>query len=367
MRRKTKTKKQPKLWHIAAGLTVIIGTATLYWYFSLKAPKLPNPPLKTLAADHNINLGVRVEVKRLNTRLYPEIASSQFAMAIIDGSAHFDNIQPSQNKFDFTESDKIVSFAEDHGMPVQLHHLVWMDDYVLPEWFTKGNFSKEQLLDIVRNHITTIVKHYEGRVKEYTVVNEAFTEAQHIYGVRSWLADQIGYDTKYIDDYFKWAHQADPQAKLLLNDFHNETKNSVSDAMYNYLKDAKARGVPIDGIGMQLHVDASRPPKKQDVIDNMKRFGAIGVPVYVTEFDVNTNAVKGSASSKSQLDAQISYDMVRACIESKACVSFTAFGVASKNDFIKKITRANSRAYMFDSRYRPQPAFYSFRQAWQGP
>lgn len=349
------------------GLLALVLGGLIYWYFSLSVPNLPTPPLKELAAAHQIDLGIHVEAKRLNDRVYPNIVSSQFGFVNIDGGIHFKDVQPEKAKYDFSTADKIVAFAQEHDMPVQLHHLVWGDDSRLPEWLLAGNYTKEQLLEILHDHITTITQHYKGRIREYTVVNEAFTEAQHVYGLNDWFAERIGADPQNLDNYFIWAHQADPAAKLILNDFNNEVKNSVSDAMYDYLKAAKARGVPIDGIGMQIHIDASRPPDKQEVINNMNRFGEIGVPVYITEFDINTNYVKRDSAYKNQLEAQLTYQTARACIESTACVSFNVFGVSSKNDLIKKIAKTNSRDYMFDSRYRPRPSFYSFRQAWLEP
>lgn len=358
-----KRNKKPLIFGLPVLILAILG-GFLYWYFSLTAPDLPDPPLKALASAHNVELGVHVDSSRLNDRIYPEIVSSQFGFVTIDGGSHFKEVQPSPGKYDFTQSDKVVSFAEKNHMPVQFHHLVWGDAYELPGWLTKGNYSKDQILNILHDHITTIVKHYKGRINEYSVVNEAFTEQQHVYGLKSWWADHIGNDTKYLDDYFIWAHQADPKAKLIINDFNDQTENSISDAIYNYVKAAKARGVPIDGVGMQMHIDAKYPSNKQDVIKNMQRFGNIGVPVYVTEFDVKTNSIKGSAAYKGQVESQITSDMVRACVESKACVSFNIFGITTKNDLIKKLTRVNSREYILDSRYRPRPSFYAFRQAW---
>lgn len=366
---KHKKNKQRYKRPLQAGVVLFtfVLAGLIYWYFSLSAPDLPQPPLKELVGKHHVDLGVRVIPDRLNERVYPGIVTSQFDFVTIDGGVHFEQVHPEPTKFDFSKSDKVVAFATEHNMPVQFHHLVWGDDYVLPDWLTEGHYSKEQLLDILHDHITAIVQRYKGQVKEYTVVNEAFTENQHIYGLKNWWADHIGNGTKYIDDSFIWAHQADPKAKLLLNDFYNETENSVSDAMYDYVKDARARGVPIDGVGMQLHIDASRPPIKEDIVKNMKRFGEIDVPVYVTEFDVNTNSVKGDDAYKNWLESKITNDIVRACIESKACVSFDVFGLGSKNDLLKKLIRADSRAYMFDSRYRPRPSFYTFRQAWMNP
>jgi len=99
----------------------------------------------------------------------------------------------------------------------------------------------------------------------------------------------------------------------------------------------------------------------------MQRFNAIGVPVYITEFDVNLNFVKGTSTYKSNLESQITYSVVRACIESKACASFDEFGITDKDYLLKRIGNTNSHSFLFDSRYRPKPSFYAFSKAWLEP
>ena len=198
----------------------------------------------------------------------------------------------------------------------------------------------------------------------WTVVNEAFTRNQHVYGLKDWWAENTGGGTKYIDDSFIWAHQTDPSAKLIINDFNNETENSVSNAEFSYLVSAKSRDIPIDGIGMQMHINAANPPSKNDVIKNIKRFAAIGLPTYITEFDVNLNSVKGSDEYKNKLEIKITYDIVRACIESESCKSFDEFGVTEKGSLFKKLTSADSHSFLFNSRYNPKDSFYAFRDAW---
>lgn len=352
---------------IFAGFVCVFGLTAAYWYvFSLEPPALLSPPLKDLAAQHNIALGVHVEPDTLGNQIYTSIVSSQFSFVTLDGGgSHFNEIQPGPTTYDFANTDKTVAFAAQHNMPVQFHHLVWGDAVNLPKWLLNGNYSKTQILQILHDHIDTIMRRYKGRIQSYTVANEAFAEDQHIYGVKNWFVDQLGMSTSsYVDQLFTWAHQVDPSATLLLNDFDNETQTSVSDVMLGYIKSAKARGIPIDGVGMQLHVDASSPPSKQAVIANMKRFGAIGVPVYITEFDINTNSVKGSSAYKQQLETKITSDMVGACIASHDCVSFDVFGVTNKNDVIRILTHANSREYMLDSRYVPRQQYYAFHAAW---
>jgi len=346
---------------------IVLIAAVLYWYFSLSAPVLPQPPLKDLAAAHDIELGAHAYLNRLSNKPLTDILTSQFSFLTIDGEANWNIIRPSPTQYDYAKADKLVAFAQAHNMPIQIHHLVWGEQNFLPDWLKNGRYNSAQLLSILHDDISNVVGHYKGKIAVYSVVNEAFSRAQHVNGLSDWWADNIKDGTTYIDDSFIWAHQADPKATLILNDFQNQTENPISNAMYNYIKAAKARGVPIEGIGMQMHINAADPPNTEAMIQNMQRFSAIGVPTYITEFDVNVNYVKGSNAYINRLESQIAYSVVTACIESKSCVSFDVFGITDKEDLIKWLGGTDSHSFLFDSRYRPKPSFYAFRQAWLEP
>ena len=349
---------------VSSVLAILLTGGLILWNVPIFAPDLPEPPLKDLAAGHNIKLGSRVVSERVDDKIYSELISEQFDYFGIFAETHYDDLHPAPDDYDFTELDKLVEFSKDKNKPVQMFHLLWGEGNHLPDWLKNGNFSKDKISEFNRDHIAKVAGHYKGKIESWSVVNEAFTRNQRVYGLRDWFADNLGGTAQYIDDAFITARQADPNAKLLLNDFNNEGNNKVSDAMFDYVKDARARDVPIDGLGMQMHIDGNNPPKKDDVIKNIQRFGAIGVPTYVTEFDVNLNRVEGSDDYKSKLEAQITYDMVRACIESKSCVSFTEFGTTDRDKFIKWLTGDDSHAYLFDKMYRPKQSYYSFRKAW---
>ena len=361
-----KRKKIPKLCIVIISICLVIWVAAgsfLYWYFSFETPNLPNPPLKTLAANHDIDLGVHVSLDRLGDKPYTNIVTSQFSFMTIDGEANWNSVHPSLTSYNFSKVDKLIAFSKANKMPVQLHHLIWGEQLFLPNWLKNGHYTSSQLLSIMHNYITNVVGHLKGRVAVWSVANEVFSRAQHDYGLTDWWADHIGGGTTYVNDAFIWAHQTDPNATLILNDFNNETENSISNAEYNYIKLARNNGVPIDGIGMQMHIDASDPPTVSAMVANMQRFGAIGVPTYITEFDVNLNTVSGSDSYKNQLAAKIYYNVVIACIQAKSCVSIDEFGVSDKESLLKTVTNTNSHTYLFTSRYVTTAAFWSFRQA----
>lgn len=354
-----------KLYLIGYLVGVGILLFWLHWWMPT-TPNLPKPPLKDLAAARQIQIGNYASLRRLNDKVFTDILTSQYAFVTDDGELNWTfndgTLRPSIDRFDFSNSDKVVAFAEAHHLPVEAHHLVWGEDKWLPTWLKDGNFNKDQLLEILHNHISQVAGHYKGRIQQWTVVNEAFTRGDHINNLHDWWGDHVG-DKSYIDQSFIWARQADPNAKLLLNDFHIEGINPLSTEVYQYVKGMKARGVPIDGIGLQMHIDATNAPSKESVIANMQRFADLGVGVYVTEFDVDLNQVPGTEDSRFARQAVIYKDMLSACVESKVCHSFAELGITDKETWYNELGWTSSKPLPFDDKYRPKPAFYAMREA----
>ncbi|HKX73113.1 MAG TPA: endo-1,4-beta-xylanase [Candidatus Saccharimonadales bacterium] len=333
------------------------------------APILLAPPLKELAARHGIELGNFAILNHMNDPTYRTILTTQFDFVLADNTPNWyftdGGLRPSETTYNFKQMDEVVSYAQTHNMPIEAHHLLWGEDKWLPEWLKNGGYSEAQLAAIAQDHIATVAGRYKGQIKQWSVVNEAFTRGQHANGLSDWWADHTGGGTAYIDQAFIAARQADPHAKLILNDFNNEQFNPVSDAMYEYIKSAKARGIPIDGIGMQMHIDGTHVPDKVEVIANMQRFAALGVGVYVTEFDVNMSAIPANDTTKDNIAGDMYYNMMRACIESKVCHSFALLGITDKETWYNYMgpETADARPLMFDRAYQPKQAYYSFRAA----
>lgn len=347
-------------------MIVLICNLWLLYHRSPGTPDLPDPPLKELGDRHNIDIGNFAILSRLNEPAYRNILSTQFNLALADNTPnwyfHDGGLRPSANTYNFKQMDEVMHFAESHNMAIQAHHYLWGEEKWLPDWLKNGNYSREQLMQLIHDHIMTVGGKYSGRIQEWTVVNEAFSRGQHIFGLNDWWADTTG-SKDYIDQAFIWARQADPHSRLILNDFNNEAINDISNEMYEYIKAAKARSIPIDGIGMQMHIDGTHPPTKDEVIDNMNRFGELGVKVYITEFDVNMNDIQAEGDDKDKIAANIYYEMMRACIEAEPCVSFAILGITDKETWYSHMGLPDSRPLPFDKNYQPKPAFYSMRNA----
>jgi endo-1,4-beta-xylanase len=350
------------------GLTLAMVVIAVTALVGLRKPnELPQPALKDLAAQHNIKLGNHAIKTHLNDKKYVDILTSQFDYVLADNTPNWyftsGGLRPAPDKYNFKEMDEVVDFAEKHRMPVEAHHYIWGEEKWLPNWLKNGNYNREQLLKIMDDHINTVGQRYSGRIAQWTVVNEAFTRKQHIFGLHDWWADHTGGGYDYIDEAFRTARKADPKSQLLLNDFHTEGYNETSNLMYDYVKGALARGVPIDGIGMQMHIDGTHPPEKDEVIANMKRFADLGLDIYVTEFDVNMNDVQADDGDRDNIQGKIYYEMMRACIESKVCKQFAFLGITDSETWYNYLGLPDARPLLFDRQYYPKPAYFSTRQA----
>jgi endo-1,4-beta-xylanase len=244
-------------------------------------------------------------------------------------------------------------------MKVRGHCLVW--GRYNPDWLTQGHFTSQQLAQLLHEHITRVMKHYEGQVFAWDVVNEALDENGNVRDSIWYNQPGVGFagkGTAYIEQAFRWAHEADPKALLFYNEAEGEGTNRKSDAIYAMVKDFKRRGVPIDGVGLQLHVpnlDADVPA----VAANIARLAALGVQVHITELDVSV-PVGSDAPRTDDLtrQADVYRGIARACLNSPGCTAIQTWGFTDKYSWIGSHSRgARGQALPFDRAYQPKTAY----------
>lgn len=169
--------------------------------------------LRTLAQSAGIRIGTAVDVDILDKdAAYARLLACEFDLLTPENAMKFSVVQPERGRFDFTQADALVAFAEAHAMQVNGHVLVWHQQ--LPDWLTQGHFGRDELKAILREHIRTLVTRYRGRVASWDVAAEAVGEDGRLRD--TFWSRGIGPD--YLDLAFRWAHEADPQARLRYND-----------------------------------------------------------------------------------------------------------------------------------------------------
>jgi endo-1,4-beta-xylanase len=312
------------------------------------------------AADRiNLLVSTAVQPSLLSQPAYSETVAREFNMVEPENAMKWPAIRPSQNTFDFHDGDEVVRYAQAHGMKVRGHCLVW--NQYNPEWLAQGHFAPVVLSALLKEHITTVMKHYAGQVFAWDVVNEALNE-------KGDLKDSIWYnqpgivvpkDSNYLEQAFRWAHDADPHALLFYNEAEGEGLNRKSDAVYDLMKNFKKRGIPIDGVGLQLHI-SRLDYDTAAVAANIKRLAALGLQVHITELDVSlpvdSNGQPQSADMQKQAD--VYRGIVEACLQNDRCTAIQTWGFTDKYSWIGSHSHhTRGAALPFDQNYKPKPAY----------
>lgn len=304
----------------------------------------PTTTLKYGAAQSGRLIGVALGASRLSEADYARTAVTHFNYATPENEMKWDATEATRNTFTFDRGDAVVGFAAEAGMTVKGHTLVWHSQ--LPPWVAAITDTTE-LREVMINHITQVVSHYRGQVMAWDVVNEAWTETGHALRITV-FSQFLG--AGFIDDAFNAAHAADPDARLYYNDYGADGLGMKSDAIYNMVKGMLARGVPIHGVGLQMHTGPADVPPAVDVAANMQRLGALGLDVVISEMDVPL--------CTGDLDAQSRrfHDIVGVCMAQPACKAVTIWGVTDKYSWRNGQTCAVPRPLLFDDEYVPKPA-----------
>lgn len=311
--------------------------------------------LRRLATENGIRIGAAVDVEALqNDPRYARLLARQFNLVTPENAMKFEVIHPDPDRYDFSEGDALVDFAERHGLAVNGHVLVW--DQQLPDWLTQGHFSREQLKDILHDHIRTVVGHYRGKVLSWDVAAEAVGEDGKPR--ETFWSRGIGPD--YLALAFRWAHEADPDARLRYNDYGGEGLGVKSQGIYDLVAELRKEGAPIDGVGLQMHVEPGDAPRAGDVATNMKRLAALGLETDVTEMDVALPMPAGKAALKTE--AELYRNMLQACLSVPQCRSFTTWGVTDRYSWIPEFFPGRGAALLFDQDYQPKPAYFGVRR-----
>jgi len=321
----------------------------------------PTPSLSSLAQARGIAIGAAVGPQFLRDEpAYAETLGREFSMLTPENVMKFGLVHPEPDRYDFADADYLVDFAEAHGMQVRGHTLVW--HFQLPTWLTEGTWTRDELIGILREHITTVVGHYRGRVAAWDVVNEAVGDDGSLRDT-IWLR---GIGPEYIDMAFRWAHEADPDALVFYNDYAGEGLGAKSDAIYALVQGLLERGVPINGVGFQMHVSLRWPPAPEAVAANVARLGALGLQVHITEMDVRIQDGTGTVDERLAAQANIYRDMMDVCLASSACKAFVTWGFTDRHSWIPLFTDNPDVPLLFDESYRPKPAYYAIMDALAG-
>lgn len=323
-----------------------------------------NTPLRTYAAKLGKDIGMAAASYRYDCGKdtgETGLVGNQFSLLVGENEMKFDATEPSRNSFSYGGSDAVIWVAERFKQDVRGHTLAWHSQ--VPAWVSQDgkkndhNFTRRELLDILKNHIYNVVGHYKGKIREWDVCNEVLDDDQSIvrteptaYKLRpSIWATFIG--EEFIDSAFVWAHKADPEAKLYINEYGAEFMGGTkTEAYYNLVKRLKDSGLPIDGCGLQCHLTTGELDTLK-LEKNIRRYADIGMNCIITELDIAL--ANPYASDALETQAKEYGAITRVFLRNDNCPSMLIWGISDNHSW------RQNQPLIYNSALEPKPAYYN--------
>ncbi len=288
---------------------------------------------------------------------YKALLGQQFNMIVPENALKMTTTHPSIDTYDYRQADELISYAKQQRMQIRGAHLLWSNQ--VPSWIYQGNYSRDQLLKVMKDYITTVVSHYKGQIQDWDVVNEPFdlstTQENSIW------EKVIGPD--YMDFAFQYAHEADPQAHLYLNEYSVEMPGEKSDRYYNLAQSLLNRGVPLSGVGIESHMDLATHYNQDQMVANIQRFASLGLQIQLTEADVMLQNSQAAQPERLKKQASIYTELVDTCLMVDTCNAIVFWGFTDRYTWIPAFTRKPDQPLLYDEHYHPKLAYYAVRDA----
>ncbi len=355
---------------ISSLLLILSGTLVRCSHTShLQQPK-NDKGLKDYYKSHFL-VGVAVGTRNLSGE-EASLILKQFNSLTPENVMKMGPIHPKENEYFWRDADSIVNFAQRHGLKVRGHNLCWHQQ--APSWLFKddqGNLvTKEVLLKRLKDHITTVVNRYKGRIYAWDVVNEAISDKQDEY-FRNSLWYQICGE-EYIAKAFEYAHEADPDAILFYNDY-NVINALKREKIYRLIKSLRDAGVPINAVGLQGHWAINEPPRGQ-LDSTLQKFSSLGIELQVTELDISVYPKEHNARERMPADSDTTFnrekenrqiEMYKMCFglfrKYKNFISGVTFwNVSDRYSWLDNFPVRGRKDYplLFDKNLKPKKAYW---------
>ena len=331
--------------------------------------------LKERAARKGLVMGTEVAARFLKEPDFAAALTADFAMVVPGNALKWGPLERRRKHLDFTNADAIADFAAKYGLMMRGHTLLWHN--MIPKWLP-GRLAnpRKNPAKIVRHHIRHVAGRYRGRMHSWDVLNEGIEPKDgRDDGLReSVFLRALGPD--YIAQAFHTAAEADPGARLVLNEYGLEWGWKVGAqrrrAILRLLESLLAKGVPVHAAGIQGHL----APGMEGAMD-MRALGRfcdevadLGLTIQVTELDARDTEIQGSITARDRMVADAYARFLDVVLARPATEAVLTWGFTDRHTWLTNHFRRPDggivRGLPYDADYRRKPAWYALAAALDG-
>lgn len=303
--------------------------------------------LGSAAAATGRYFGAAVQERLLTETPYTTILNREFTSVTPELEMWWNVIQPTRNAWNFGPADRVVEYAQAHGMRVRGRLIT---SYGLPAW-VNGLPTASDVNAALVTFIRTVMTRYHGKIDTWDVVGEAFSDNASATRRPGIFQSRLG--DSWIEQAFRAARAADPEVRLCYNDYGIEDIDKrKSQAVFGLLRDFRSRGVPVDCVGLESHFTGSFP-YPANFRRTLETFASLGLDVHLTELDVAGTAPAQGETYRSAISS---------CVAVPRCKGITVFGVSDQHSW-----RSSETPLLFDRYYNKKPSYYAALSAFPMP
>lgn len=320
-------------------------------------PVTPPVTAKTLRDVFPFPIGAAMNPSLLTSNTsYRQTAGREFSSITAENHLKMGAVHPAQDRYDWTGSDVLLNFAEQNKQRMHGHTLIWHQS--LPAWVTTFQGDSLAWEAMFKTHIQTVVAHYKDRLASFDVVNEAFADDGTLRP-SIWLT-HLGPD--YVARAFQYARAANPGVKLFYNEYGHEYSAKRLAATLALAADFKKRGIPLDGLGLQMHTNIGQ--SDASIQNLLQQVAATGLLIHISELDVRVNQAKVAGYVLTDADALKQRQKYAAIVRAYRTIvpnaqqhGITTWNVGDADSWIPNFCSCVDFPLPFDKQYAKKPAY----------
>jgi endo-1,4-beta-xylanase len=332
----------------------IAGAAALAGGAATPAAAAKGETLAAAARRAGLLFGASLDQRALGEAAYGALYWRETSLLVTDVALKFDVLRPDQDRWRFSYADELLQAARDHGLPLRGHTLIWNDN--VPSWVKR--LSLREIERVFDEHVETVASRYAGKLQSWDVVNEPFWPMDRLKGGwrnGPWFAAM---GPSYVERAFRRVAAIDKTAKLFLNEAQCDNDHEWGRAIRPLLKELVDRlldaGAPLHGVGLQSHLQPQWPADYAAFADYVAGFGAKGLDVYISEFDVNDESFPEDAAARDEAVAKTAAAFLAPVLKVAAVRAVICWQLSDRFSWYGEVAQ---KKYLF-ARRAPRPLPY---------